>query len=281
MAGPNYGPRGLLDFVPANPYPNGWAGGLLGLGNPLVQAQEQERRRRAATDTSLLELQQRGLAEGVDAKKKAIVAGMFSGPSPYDDPMAQAFGGPSAMGVIKGFHGTPHTFAPVPENPLGAFDRSKIGTGEGYAAYGHGDAYIGEAKGTAESYANMNGGKGNVYSVEHPAEPTDFLDRDLPFSAQSQAVKDAVASLGLSIKPNTPGRVVYQYVAAEAAKRLEAAQRAKLHNPLYDPIGASRLLEDAGIPGMRYLDQLSRAGKDASHNYVVFDGSKLKITGME
>lgn len=281
MPGPNRGPRGLLDQSTDVFYPRGWEGGLLGLGNPLIQADMQDRRQREIADTARLELQQRGLAEGTDARKKAIVAGLLAGPSPYDDPMAAAFGGPSAMGIVRGFHGTPHTFAPVPENPFGAFDRAKVGTGEGYAAYGHGDAYMGEAKGTAESYANMNGERGNVYSVEHPAEPTDFLDRDLPFSAQSQAVKDAIAKLGIRVSPNTPGRTIYQYVAAEAAKRLEALQRERLHNPLYDPVGGSRLLEEAGVPGMRYLDQFSRGGNGASHNYIVFDGSKLKITGRE
>ena len=36
------------------------------------------------------------------------------------------------------WHGTPHKFPPTPRNPLGEFDASKIGTGEGAQAYGHG-----------------------------------------------------------------------------------------------------------------------------------------------
>ncbi len=88
---------------------------------------------------------------------------------------------------ITVFHGTPHTFPPVTEvvnrkdggrvyvdrnqypdwtqhpdlepadyemvkeHELGAFDSSKIGTGEGAQAYGHG-LYFAERKGTAESY---------------------------------------------------------------------------------------------------------------------------------
>jgi len=40
--------------------------------------------------------------------------------------------------VKKVFHGTPHTFAPAPDNPLGKFDLSKVGTGEGGQAFGHG-----------------------------------------------------------------------------------------------------------------------------------------------
>lgn len=50
------------------------------------------------------------------------------------------------------YHGTPHTLPPTPRNPLGEFDASKIGTGEGAAAFGHG-IYTAEARPVAEEYA--------------------------------------------------------------------------------------------------------------------------------
>jgi hypothetical protein len=50
------------------------------------------------------------------------------------------------------YHGTPHRFEPTPANPLGEFDASKIGTGEGAQMRGHG-IYVAEARGTAEEYA--------------------------------------------------------------------------------------------------------------------------------
>jgi hypothetical protein len=50
------------------------------------------------------------------------------------------------------YHGTPHTLPPTPRNPLGEFDASKIGTGEGAQAYGHG-LYTAEARPVAEEYA--------------------------------------------------------------------------------------------------------------------------------
>jgi hypothetical protein len=52
------------------------------------------------------------------------------------------FGG-AAIGSIKAYHGSPHDF--------NAFDLSKIGTGEGAQAYGHG-LYFAENEGTAKSY---------------------------------------------------------------------------------------------------------------------------------
>src|SRR5258708_31309271 len=58
--------------------------------------------------------------------------------------MAQAAG----VGNIRAFHGSPSAFK--------AFDASKIGTGEGAQAYGHG-LYFAESQGVAESYAHVRG----------------------------------------------------------------------------------------------------------------------------
>ena len=63
-----------------------------------------------------------------------------------------------AQGMVRElitYHGTPHTFPAVPDNPLGAFDASKIGTGEGAQAYGYG-IYVAESPDTAKSYARMD-----------------------------------------------------------------------------------------------------------------------------
>ena len=67
------------------------------------------------------------------------------------------------------YHGSPHTLPPTPRNPLGEFDASKIGTGEGAQAYGHG-IYVAEARPVAEGYANRLGS--NVITVE--GKPMDF-----------------------------------------------------------------------------------------------------------
>jgi hypothetical protein len=52
------------------------------------------------------------------------------------------------------WHGSPHHFKPTEKNPLGVFDPTKIGTGEGTQAFGHGH-YLAEAKGNAEGYRHM------------------------------------------------------------------------------------------------------------------------------
>jgi len=50
------------------------------------------------------------------------------------------------------YHGSPHRFPPTARNPLGEFDASKIGTGEGAQVYGHG-LYTAEAPAVATEYA--------------------------------------------------------------------------------------------------------------------------------
>ena len=50
------------------------------------------------------------------------------------------------------YHGSPHRLPPTERNPLGEFDASKIGTGEGAQAYGHG-IYTAESRPVAEGYA--------------------------------------------------------------------------------------------------------------------------------
>jgi hypothetical protein len=59
-----------------------------------------------------------------------------------------------ASGMVRElitYHGTPHRFPEAPDNPLGAFDASKIGTGEGSQAYAHG-LYFAEKPQVARNY---------------------------------------------------------------------------------------------------------------------------------
>jgi hypothetical protein len=59
------------------------------------------------------------------------------------------------------YHGTPYTFPPTPRNPLGEFDASKIGTGEGAQVYGRG-IYTAEARPTGERYRSQLAPEKNV-----------------------------------------------------------------------------------------------------------------------
>lgn len=52
------------------------------------------------------------------------------------------------------YHGTPHTLPPTERNPLGEFDASKIGTGEGAQTFGYG-IYTAENPAVAKDYQFM------------------------------------------------------------------------------------------------------------------------------
>jgi len=54
------------------------------------------------------------------------------------------------------YHGTPHRFPPTANNPLGEFDASKIGTGEGAQVYGHG-IYTAENRAVGKEYQDQLG----------------------------------------------------------------------------------------------------------------------------
>jgi hypothetical protein len=67
------------------------------------------------------------------------------------------------------YHGTPHTLPPTARNPLGEFDASKIGTGEGAQVYGRG-IYTAEAPAVAKGYQDRLGT--NLITVD--GKPMDF-----------------------------------------------------------------------------------------------------------
>jgi hypothetical protein len=117
-------------------------------------------------------------AQGVGALGKALVTQpVQTAKAVVVDPVVEAFESPRAMGQFAGefvnplriaaalrktapiaeldvYHGTPHRFPATEANPLGEFDASKIGTGEGAQAYGHG-IYLAEKPNVAQDYQFM------------------------------------------------------------------------------------------------------------------------------
>jgi len=211
---------------------------------------------------------------------------------------------------IRAYHGSPHDFD--------EFDMSKIGTGEGAQAFGHG-LYFGEKPGVAGNYRGPATGdwsqfgktpegvasdflgaygahavrrlssaqdvpehlrqpaldlikaghseetlaamavkaiesaghlkRGRMYEVRINAEPEQFVDWDKPLNAQTPAIRDA-------IRPFWDAEDLQPFLREE-----EAAE----------------LLREAGIPGIRYLDGMSRDAGEGSYNYVVNDASLIEI----
>ena len=86
-----------------------------------------------------------------EATTSPRAAGKYAGS--FIDPMriAAALRKTAPVLELDVYHGTPHRFPGTEANPLGEFDASKIGTGEGAQAYGHG-VYLAESPGVAEMY---------------------------------------------------------------------------------------------------------------------------------
>lgn len=133
---------------------------------------------------------------------------------------------------------------------------------------------------------------GNLYTVDIPSDE-ELLDWDAPLSEQPESVKEKLQQfvetfagkredqraiwekrlrgekvMGLG---ELTGQEFYRLLAREAVKG----------RPYSDPIAASEMLRNAGIPGHRFLDGASRDRGDGSRNYVIYDDSRIEITDVE
>tara|TARA_R110000822_G_C15243310_1_gene486607 strand:- start:110 stop:1075 length:966 start_codon:yes stop_codon:yes gene_type:complete len=248
--------------------------------------------------------------------------------------------GPAMLGKIV-YHGSPHKFD--------AFDASKIGTGEGAQAYGHGlyfaenpsvatqyrdalsagELRLGDGskydpnnikhfaavtlkdyKTPADAIKNINAeinqlsqinaswrdsaiaqkkalineiskgdlptvkeiSHGSVYKVDLPDEHiAKMLDWDKPLSQQSKEVRGVLQSMMTKARKSFPQIDANGDPIAGQIHHLYAQHRGGNAQVVADELKA------AGIPGIRYLDQGSRAGGQGTSNYVVFPGNE-KLT---
>jgi hypothetical protein len=132
---------------------------------------------------------------------------------------------PGALGMTV-FHGSPHKFD--------KFDLSKIGSGEGAQAYGHG-LYFAENPAVAKKYADP----GNLYKVDLPDDSiANMLDYDKPLNQQADNVKNLFSRA-------YPG-------LANSTKTLDSEFPYGINKAHSD------FLRSQGIPGIKYMDQGSR-----------------------
>jgi hypothetical protein len=158
---------------------------------------------------------------------------------------------------------------------------------------------------------------GRMYEVQINADPDRFLDWDKPLSEQSEAVQGIFQQLDAPMPPKEmlsafldtdyaksfPDASDVKIAARIAASgdpediadwaARQAGTGSSAHNLLgggnasqaYERLArrsggqtaATDTLRQAGIPGIKYLDQGSRAAGDGSRNYVVFDDSIVEI----
>jgi hypothetical protein len=212
------------------------------------------------------------------------------------------------------YHGTPHRFPATEANPLGEFDASKIGTGEGAQAYGHG-IYYAESPDVARSYATMNQasapsrasfirlrdqapqgsaewkhydslakeGLGSLYKADLPDEMIDrMLDWDAPVDESvANKIINAVRrndQLDADDFEDALGLSDSYFGQPEDGRAIYKL----LADSFKSDEKASEFLNEIGIPGIKYLDAGSR-GKagTGTRNFVVFPGEEKKVTILE
>lgn len=174
---------------------------------------------------------------------------------------------------ITVFHGSPHKFD--------RFDMSKVGSGEGAQAYGHG-LYFAENPKVASSYRQAGNqgsleSQGSLYKVDLPDEAVGkMLDWDKPLSQQPENVRNAIEKIKSSVDagPWYWGPSIYSKTKGveDSASYFYGLLKAKVGDEQ-----ASRMLREAGVTGISYLDQGSRAAGAGTRNFVVFDDSLPKI----
>jgi hypothetical protein len=211
------------------------------------------------------------------------------------------------------WHGSPHKFD--------AFDASKIGTGEGAQAYGHG-MYFAESPGVAREYQK------NVTALRMPTDT--FADEEVAAAKKllvvfgqkdgAQQVKrmfgsradevlakandvtgqlykvdlpdEAIARMldwdkPLSQQPNVIKTLQKEYAPSYIAQFMD-----RPGSDLYKAISGGNGVEDLrasgaaelakqGIPGIRYLDQGSRGAGAGTSNFVVFPGEERLLRILE
>lgn len=151
--------------------------------------------------------------------------------------------GLSALGLLPflpgmtAFHGSPHRINNVtPDAPLGKLDLSKIGTGEGNQAYGHG-IYLAENPGVAKEYQMALSGDLDV--APEVAERLRKLPRVGNMQADGMSV---LAGSAMGLQQDAPG--VAKYFRDMAAKADDA--EAVTYSALADAIDAGEVAAKKG-----------------------------------
>jgi len=273
-------------------------------------------------------------------KNKALQAQAFANPNrPFQvtnkQPMTELgdrmLAGPLSVAPlgITAFHGTPHLFD--------KFDMSKVGTGEGAQAYGHG-MYFAESPDVARGYADIDTKMaktflatndndilkaindaekqydfvkqnfapssqtiernqrtldylnnklikdqdiaGNLYKVDIPDAyiPT-MMDYDKPLGQQSSVVKKALNNLKKQITPEMKMELGgdMNLLFGKDVTPVQLLNTLEIIHPTGGVGIGEKMLNELGVKGMRYLDNISRGQGKGTSNFVVFDPTDVKI----
>jgi hypothetical protein len=113
--------------------------------------------------------------------------------------------------------------------------------------------------------------KGHLYEVDLAPKDSELLHWDKPLSEQPAGVRDKLSDR-FRFKDTVEarsGKDMYQSMTAEGDPSVSRFQAQK---------AASVALRDAGIRGIKYLDEGSRGKGEGSSNYVIFNEADVSVT---
>ncbi len=118
---------------------------------------------------------------------------------------------------------------------------------------------------------------GRMYEVQINADPESFLDWDAPLSQQPEAVRGAIRQAQFYQPAHNRDVIERALAGAETQYDIDWGPTSGGTYVRESPHGTEKLLQQSGIPGIRYLDQGSRTAGTGTRNYVVFDDSIIDI----
>lgn len=181
------------------------------------------------------------------------------------------------------WHGSHHKFAPTKNNPLGEFDATKIGTGEGAQAKGYGH-YLGgipevsqtyRTAGSDAAYSRVTGGMtpmeeyafdrvtqgvsgDDLFSAMHQRYGQ-FLKKDSDFDAFNAAIKKAETSAGHLYKVDLPDEHIAKMLDWDKPLSQQAPEVANTLQSLVNDVAGSPNASRAGRDISRAFNPYSRA----------------------
>lgn len=117
-----------------------------------------------------------------------------------------------------------------------------------------------------------------TYEVDINARPDQLLDWDKPLSEQPEAVRDILRDGYKKAGINGVDSFLHstEHFGRDAYESLGRSLSGGSGSKTASPMAASHLRE-AGVPGIKYLDGVSRSAGKGTNNYVVFDDSLIDI----
>jgi hypothetical protein len=301
----------LLAGNPGTPLAEFFKNGLFGAGRPV---QDWMAQRNAAAQTAYGETLKR--TANPDRAGAAMVHALAGNPA--ENPIVGGWGPAdlgAVAGIIKAYHGSPHSFDKFSMSQIGTGEGAQAyghglyfaenpAVASSYKGAGQ-PFYLGSDRAdTARQILQEAGGdrqaaialahqkmlgttkysegklwqdvinnfddlvrrdKGNLYAVELAPNKEDLLDWDAPLSEQPAKVREAVSQVlsryPMADVPNPTGEQIIRHLGRGW--------------------NATNQLKQAGIPGIKYLDQGSRGAEGGTHNFVMFDDELVKITGRK